>query len=73
MKDSSADAIIYVACYDSKNKLIEVKSESITIPAKTIDGVYEFNFTAPNTKTIKFFVWSADGTLVPYTYVKTLK
>lgn len=73
LKDSSADAIIYVACYDSKNKLIEVKSESITIPAKTIDGVYEFNFTAPNTKTIKFFVWSADGTLVPYTYVKTLK
>lgn len=73
LKAVSADAIVYVACYDKENKLIDGKYEIVTIPAETIDGVYTFDLSAPNTNTIKFFVWSADGKLVPYTFVKTLK
>ena len=73
LKDVEADALIHVACYDEDNKLISVMSETVSIPAKTIEGEYEFSFTAPKTKTIKFFVWSADGKMIPYTFVKTIK
>ena len=35
LKDDSANANIYVACYNDENKLVEVMSEPVTIPAKT--------------------------------------
>ena len=64
-----------MACYDAGNKLIDAKAEKVTIPANTIDGTYTFTFelNAPKTNTIKFFGWSADGKLMPHTFVKTLK
>ncbi len=73
LKAEDANAIVYVACYDAGNKLIEVGVENVSVPAKTIEGEYVFEITAPKTNMIKFFVWSADGTMIPYTFVKTLK
>ena len=29
--------------------------------------------TAPGTKTVKLFVWSADGNMIPYSFVKEIK
>lgn len=74
LKNELANANIFVACYDKKNKLIEVVSEPVSIPANTIDGIYEFNITAPDTSLIKLFVWSAEEQdITPLTFVKTIK
>ena len=74
LKDDVANATIYIACYNAQNKLIEIASKPISIPANTIEGMYEFNITAPDTKLIKLFVWSADEqNITPLTFVKTIK
>jgi len=73
LQETEATAMVYVACYNKDNKLIDAKSEMVTIPANTIDGEYTFELNAPDTKMIKFFVWAADGTIKPYTFVKTIQ
>ncbi|MBQ2897624.1 MAG: hypothetical protein IJE46_04815 [Clostridia bacterium] len=70
--DSEQDAIIHIACYSEDGRLISTKSQTVTVQPKKFAGEYVFNLTAPNTKKIKLFVWSADGNMTPYTFVKTL-
>ena len=72
LTDSAKNATIHIACYSEDNRLISTKSKTITVPANGFTSEYVFNFTAPNTKKIKLFVWDANGKMIPYTYVKTL-
>lgn len=72
-------ANIHVACYDKDGNLIAVKSCGIEAAGESV-GTGTFSgkfitdkFKAPGTAEIKLFVWSVDGNMVPYSFVKTIK
>ena len=66
-------------CYDKDGNLIAVKSCGIEAAGESV-GTGTFSgkfitdkFKAPGTAEIKLFVWSVDGNMVPYSFVKTIK
>lgn len=71
--DTEKEAKIHIACYSEDGRLVSTKNEKVTIAADSLTSEYVFEFTAPNTKKIKLFVWSADDNMIPYTFVKTIK
>ena len=86
-EDGAAE--IHIACYDAKGNLIAVKTAAVEAKSAstvinesntevTTQGAFsgEFvtdKFTVPGAKTIKLFVWSADGNMIPYSFVKEIK
>ena len=76
---SDQNANIHIACYDAEGNLIAVKSAivdaaGVTVGKGTFSGKFTTaEFNAPGTKDIKIFTWSADGNMVPYSFVKTIK
>lgn len=73
LADEQREATIYAACYDALGKLITLKSENVTIGQDSFSEVFDLKVKASGTKMIKFFVWSQDGTMIPYSFTKIIK
>ena len=78
-------ALVYVALYNAKGKLLSVDMCTVSATGKSgttgtsvTSGSFSGKFTTekftePDTELIKIFVWSSDGNMVPYSFVKTIK
>ena len=77
--------MLMAARYNEKGKLlfvdmctVEASGKSGTTGTVATSGSFSGKFTTkkftePDTELIKLFVWSADGNIVPYSFVKTIK
>lgn len=73
LTDAEKSAIIYVACYDEDGRFISAKQHGVTVAPNMLSSEFSFKINAPGAALIKMFVWSADGNMIPYTFVKTLE
>lgn len=73
LTDADKTARIYVACYDEKDNFITMTDTSATSAPNEFSEEIVLGVTAPGTKTVKLFVWSDDGNMIPYSFVKEIK
>jgi len=73
LTDADKSATIYVACYDENDNFITMANTSATSAANEFSDEILLGITAPGTKTVKLFVWSSDGNMIPYSFVKEIK
>lgn len=73
LTDAEKSAMVYAACYDKDGRFISLEKAEATAAASDFSEKITLKVSAPDAVLVKLFVWSADGTMIPYTFVKTLE
>ena len=72
LSDTTKTATIYIAAYDKKGKLTGLANHTLTVAPNMISSHFTIPVEAENATLIKMLVWSADGKITPYSFVKTI-
>jgi len=73
LSDDEKTAVIYIAGYTNEGKLAGLATHKVTVAGGMLSTEFDIPVEAPDAALIKMFVWSPDGKMMPYSFVKTIK
>lgn len=73
LTDEDKEAAVYAAFYDDAGRFLGLKSEKVTASPNEFSEKITISTPYSGAAVVKFFVWSANGNMVPYTFVRTIE
>ena len=73
LSDTEKTATVYIAAYTQKGKLAGIATHTLTVAPDMLSSEFTIPVETEDAAYIKMFVWSADGKMTPYSFVKTIK